>query len=371
MKILHNVRDKVKKILDQTGLVHNLSRQKFVVNYVQALIERGSVQSQEVAKSLSNSASDASNQRRIERFFAQVNFEPQAVVMVLVLFLPKGKLHLSLDRTEWDFGTRQWNILMLTAYSHGVGIPIWWHLLDNNSGNSSTGDRVKLVEEVVTMLGANRIGSLCGDREFIGKDWYKWLLINKIRFYLRLPKSHRIQVGAHLMKPESILGKRQKALLDNIEIAGFRLSIALERVLNQAGEADLLVILTNSFAFSGTRFYKQRWSIETFFESIKSRGFEMEKTHLKKGERFETLLVLVSVAFGLCQTVGLLAHRSGHRLSHKKHGYKSHSFFRHGKNLLGEAWRKGQLDLPQWSLFLYERLLRQLLKLQSLRIIVG
>ena len=371
MKVIQNVRDKIKKILDQTGLVRNLSRQKFVVNYVQALVERGSVQSQEVAKSLSRTATDASNQRRIERFFAQVRFEPQAVVMLLVLFLPKGKLHLSLDRTEWDFGTQQWNILMLTAYSHGVGIPLWWHLLDNNSGSSNTQDRIKLLEEVVTMLGAERISSLCGDREFIGKEWYKWLLNNKIRFYLRLPKSHRIQVGSHLMKPESILGNRQKALLDNIQMAGFQLSVALERVVNQAGEPDILIVLTNSFAFSGTRFYKRRWSIETFFESIKSRGFELEKTHLKKGERFETLLVLVSVAFGLCQTVGLIAHRNGQPLSTKKHGYKAYSFFRHGKNLLGEAWRKAQVDLSQWGSFLYERLLRQLLKLQSLTIIVG
>ena len=270
---------------------------------------------------------------------------------------------------------------MLTAYSHGVGIPLWWHLLDNNSGNRmggpvNTQDRIKLLEEVVSMLGASRISSLCGDgtglaNQFIGKDWHKWLLTNKIRFYLRLPKSHRIQVGSHLMKPESILGNRQKALLDNIQMAGFRLSITLERVVNQAGEADLLIVLTNSFAYSGTRFYKQRWSIETFFESIKSRGFELEKTHLKKAERFETLLVLVSVAFGLCQLVGLIAHRSGQRLSTKKHGYKEHSFFRHGKNLLGEAWRRGQLALSQWGNFLYERLLRQLLKLQSLTIIVG
>ena len=108
-------------------------------------------------------------------FFAQVHVEPQAVVMLMVLFLPKGKLHLSLDRTEWDFGSQQWNVLMLTAYSEGVGLPLWWSLLDNNSGNSNTQDRTKLLTQVVTLLGPERIGSLCADREFIGKDWYKWL----------------------------------------------------------------------------------------------------------------------------------------------------------------------------------------------------
>ena len=64
---------------------------------------------------------------------------------------------------------------MLTAYSHGVGIPLWWHLLDNKSGNRmggpvNTQDRIKLLAEMVSMLGVNRISSLCGDWEFIGKD---------------------------------------------------------------------------------------------------------------------------------------------------------------------------------------------------------
>jgi Transposase DDE domain len=352
-------------------LVPNLSRQKFVVNYVQALIERGNVQSQEVAKALNPAVLDASNQRRIERFLAQVQFESQAVLLMMILFLPKGKLHLSLDRTEWDFGTQQWNVLMLTACSEGVGLPLWWCLLDNNSGNSNTQERIQLLGQVVSLLGAERIGSLCADREFIGKEWYKWLLENKIRFFLRLPKSHRIQVGKHLMKPESILGNRQKALLDNIKVAGFSLSVALERVVNQRGEADLLVVLTNSFAYCGTRFYKQRWSIESFFESVKSRGFQLERTHLNKAERFETLLVLVCLAFSLCQRVGLLAHAQGHPIAVKKHGYKTHSFFRHGKNLIGEAWRKSGLLIEQWASFLYTRLLRQLLKLQKLTLFVG
>ena len=82
----------------------HLSSQKFVVDYVQALIDRGNVQSQEVAKSLNAKVLDESNKRRIERFMAQIDFPPQALMLLMVLLLPKEKLHLSLDRTEWDFG---------------------------------------------------------------------------------------------------------------------------------------------------------------------------------------------------------------------------------------------------------------------------
>ncbi len=94
-------------------------------------------------------------------------------------------------------------------------------------------------------------------------------------------------------------------------------------------------------------------------------------THLTKADRFETLLALVCLAFSLCQRVGLLSYKQGHRIVVKNHGYKAHSFFRHGKNLIGESWRKSGIDLGKWANFLYERLLRQLLKLQSLPFFIG
>jgi len=94
-------------------------------------------------------------------------------------------------------------------------------------------------------------------------------------------------------------------------------------------------------------------------------------THLTKADRFETLLALVCLAFSLCQRVGLLSHKQGHRIVVKNHGYKAYSFFRHGKNLIGESWRKSGIDLGKWANFLYERLLRQLLKLQSLPFFIG
>ena len=90
--------------------------------------------------------------------------------MVLVLFLPKGKLHLSLDRTEWDFGTYQCNILMVVARHDGVGIPIFWDLLDNKSGNSNTQDRKDLIGKVISLIGIDRISVIVGDRELIGHE---------------------------------------------------------------------------------------------------------------------------------------------------------------------------------------------------------
>ncbi|MBC8111055.1 MAG: hypothetical protein H7Y04_08360 [Verrucomicrobia bacterium] len=96
------------------------------------------------------------------------------------MFLPKGRLSLSIDRTEWDFGTYQCNILL--ASQQGVSIPIFWDLLANKSGNSNTDSRKELLEKIIALIGVERIKVIVGDREFIGEEWFKYLKDKDIPF---------------------------------------------------------------------------------------------------------------------------------------------------------------------------------------------
>ncbi|MCC0177894.1 transposase [Waterburya agarophytonicola K14] len=75
--------------------------------------------------------------------------------------------------------------------------------------------------------------------------------------------------------------------------------------------------------------YAQRWGIETLFGIFKSRGFNLEDTHLIDSERLSRLFALLTIA--LCW-----AYRTGQWLSDhkpiviKKHGRKAKSIFRYG-----------------------------------------
>ena len=75
--------------------------------------------------------------------------------------------------------------------------------------------------------------------------------------------------------------------------------------------------------------YAQRWGIETLFGIFKSRGFNLEDTHLTDSERLSRLFALLTIA--LCW-----AYRTGQWLSEqkpikiKKHGRKAKSVFRYG-----------------------------------------
>ncbi|MEJ7666638.1 MAG: hypothetical protein WKG07_47545 [Hymenobacter sp.] len=79
-----------------------------------------------------------------------------------------GKLRLCLDRTEWDFGQCQVNILLVTVGRGEFQVPLYWELLDNRSGNSNAADRIALLQVCVQVLGKDRIGLVLGDREFVG-----------------------------------------------------------------------------------------------------------------------------------------------------------------------------------------------------------
>ncbi len=100
-----------------------------------------------VAVVFNNEVKEASNERRLQAFFTDCELDEDQVAFVLSLFLVFGKVDLCLDRTEWDFGKCQVNLLVLSAYSQGVGIPLYVEFLDNNSGNSSTQDRILILKK--------------------------------------------------------------------------------------------------------------------------------------------------------------------------------------------------------------------------------
>ena len=58
---------------------------------------------------------------------------------------------LNIDRTEWKFGRKIFNILTLGIVHQGVAFPLLWWMLDKK-GNSNAQERVDLLEEFVELF---------------------------------------------------------------------------------------------------------------------------------------------------------------------------------------------------------------------------
>src|SRR5262249_23927969 len=77
------------------------------------------------------------------------------------------------------------NVLVLCLWRDGVCCPILWHVLAK-AGCTSHVERVALLEEFKRVIGFGQVKYLIGDREFHGKNFYRYLQQEKLKFRLRV-----------------------------------------------------------------------------------------------------------------------------------------------------------------------------------------
>lgn len=341
---------KVVKLLSNFAFISHLSRQKCCLSIVLAMIQTRRVQFQELGLVLNDDVKPSSNTARIQRFFAETEFDESQLAFLLSLFLTLGKVDICIDRTEWDFGKLQINLLVLSANCNGLGLPLYVDFLDNNSGNSNTAERVMIFEKLLNLLGNDRIGSLCADREFIGEAWFSYLLKSKITFFIRVPKSYLFTIDGQTMKANSLLGKRSQCKIDGINVLGISgLSVGIKKCQDKKGNEDLLIVLTNTFAYEAVRNYKKRWSIEAMFQDFKGQGFHIEETHIPIAERVVKLIYLVAIAYAFCIHLGWCLENNMSQVPMKNHGYRVKSLFRKGMDQLRQYFfKKKKPKLKFW-----------------------
>lgn len=312
----------------------NLARKKFISLFVEGLIKGRSVQFIEIANHMSTSAKTESNLRRIQDFIANYVLDYEQIALLLCCFLPaKGKIWLAIDRTNWQFGQCDINFLVISAYCQGTAIPVWFELLEGKQGgNSNEQERILAMKTCLKLL-HNRSVTLLADREFIGNDWVKFLFVSEVDFYIRLRSNTLVEKDGQTRSVSDWLGGRKRCLLDGVKIHGHWVSLAIKCLANQQDE--YLIVITNTFAHCALSNYQRRWSIETFFQSVKQRGFRLEDTHLQDLERVRKLFALVAIAFTVCLHIGRWSDENQKPIEVKNHGYKANSFFRHGL----ECWR--------------------------------
>ena len=55
--------------------------------------------------------------------------------------------------------------------------------------NSDTKERIALIQRFIAIFGKDRIVNVFADREFIGEQWFTWLIEQDINFCIRVKKT--------------------------------------------------------------------------------------------------------------------------------------------------------------------------------------
>ena len=190
-----------------------------------------------------------------------------------------------MDPTNWEFGNTTINILMVSVIWNGMGIPPLLTLLPK-AGNSSTLERPGFLDRLRAVFPDMKIASLMGDREFIGDAWMAYLHEAKIPFILRLRENQYVvregyetwaiaHCAASEQRPEKIL-KGPCRLGQN----GQASSPPVRLVIMRIASGELLAMACSSRRHHALARYRQRWTIETMFGNLKTKGFNLEDTHL-------------------------------------------------------------------------------------------
>ncbi|PWK26127.1 hypothetical protein LV89_02147, partial [Arcicella aurantiaca] len=86
------ISSKIKNLFSEIPLAKNLARQTFISEFTLGIIKSRNVQFKEVGLHFTTDSKVESNERRIQAFFKDFEFDYQQVAILLVMFLPKGKL---------------------------------------------------------------------------------------------------------------------------------------------------------------------------------------------------------------------------------------------------------------------------------------
>lgn len=316
------------------NLPWNKARIKFVARFLLALYAMRTVNLSTLATAFSGHAKEESNYKRLQRFLREFEmpYAELALFIVKLLGVP-GPYTLALDRTNWKVGAVDLNILMLSIVYRGIGIPVVWTVLAK-AGNSDTSERTTVIEIFLDLFGAQNIACLLGDREFVGREWFRFLKQHRIKFQMRLHKNTLVRNGrgqyAHAWRLfcrtrincPLVIPEVRKMWGMELYLSGCRLK-----------DGEYLILVSSEFCEKSQEQYCKRWGIESLFGALKSRGFNLEDTHLKDAERLSRLLALLALAFTWAFVVGLWQ-ASVKELKLKKHGYPPKSVFRRGLDIL-------------------------------------
>jgi Transposase DDE domain len=345
--------------LEQTlldNLPWNKARIKFVARFLLALYAVRTVNLSILATAFSGVAKEESNYKRLQRFLREfeVPYAQLAQFVVKLLGLP-GPYTLALDRTNWEVGAVDINILMLSIVYRGIGFPVVWLVL-LKPGNSDTSERKTVVEIFMDLFGARNIACLLGDREFVGKEWFRFLKSHRITFQMRLRKDTLVRNGrGKMVQARRLFASTRVNRILVIEDARRMWGMDLFLSGCYLGSGEYLILVSPEYVAAPNEQYSKRWGIETLFGALKSRGFNLEDTRLQDPERVSRLLALLALAFTWAFVVGQWQ-AAVKELKLKKHGYPPKSVFRLGLNILCRL----VTDLERFNLADWRRVIKLL-----------
>ena len=284
--------------------------------FISGIVGSKSSQLPSIATKIPDQAKAESRVKRLSRWLnndaikEEIYFLPYAEMLLHCLALET--LVLVMDGSGIGRGCC---VLMIHVIYKGRALPLAWVVRQCPKGHCSRSPSHRAGGSVSDLIPKGTKVVFLGDGEFDGTDLQKTMNDAGWLYACRTAKS-TVATWEDMTFHLDFLGSSIKRgmLIELKEVRFTRDAYGPVMVLCcwAKGETEPLYLVSNiSLAEEAIQYYKKRFRMETFFSDQKSRGFNIQKSHLEDCQRLSRLLIASCLAYiwivylgSLCQSGG-------------------------------------------------------------------
>ena len=274
----------------------------------------------------------------------EVYFLPYAEVLLAHLALQT--LELAIDGSTVGRGCVA---LMISVIYKGRALPVAWLVRQGNKGHFPEDLHIALIEEVKGLIPKGAQVVLLGDGEFDGTGLLETLRQAGWSYVCRTGCNMTVSWDGDTFRLDTVKWCIKAGTLVALDGALFTRKAygpLLVMCCWGKGNTEPWYLISNmASAEEACRLYAKRYRIETFFSDQKSRGFNIDKSHISTPERLSRLLIASCLAYIWMVYLGDLCMKDGWVSMIHRGDRCDLSLFRLGRKLLKYFLNEG-LSIP-------------------------
>jgi hypothetical protein len=323
LKCYRAIQQALVRVYPQTPTGHFLQSLNVLAMFINGIVASKSTHTREVAKKTPTDAKVTSRETQLIRWYknAQVTYARYMLPVLepLLTGLADQTFTIVLDGSAMG---RHCVTLMVSLVYQKRAIPLLWCVIEGNKGHFPAETHVALLQELQTLLPAGASVVVLGDGEFDSVALQTFLSQDAHWDYVcRTAKSTQVCVdGAWQRLGDSDVWRGSCLPLYDVLFTEQAYGPVLVILWWERQYAEPIYLVTNLDTLEeACRWYRRRMRIETFFSDQKTRGFHLDKSHIRDPQRLARLLIAACLAYiwiiylgRLCQVEGWqpLIHRA-------------------------------------------------------------
>lgn len=251
----------------------------------------------------------ASRFQKLKRILANRHIRPDEVMApyareVLAALSANGQqLVLVIDQSQATRLHRH-ELLMVAVRLGGRALPLAW-IVRETAGAIGFAEQKEVLERVAAWLPDGAKPVLMGDRFYGTPDLIAWCAERRWSWRLRLKANLLVydKTGGETTLRECF--EDGQWLLADVRLSARQIPSHVAMVHETGHPEPWIIALSEAPTTPRALDYGLRWGIEAMFSDLKSRGFDLESSQLRKADRIDRLLLGLAIAIYWAVSTGM------------------------------------------------------------------